>query len=165
MHAHNDATVYSVLNVEKGKWFTNNSIMVGVLILSKETCCPLLIRAWLKASADLWCRLFSHTFDNPLLKETVIADILLAFSNSLPNTATPTPHPKTWTGAWLQTLTWLAATPCTAVEHLTSYLEQLHRAYASGAATLTQLPPSTPTLCCACLTRAALDASQIGGGR
>ena len=86
----------------------------------------------------------SPSFKNPILKRTIVADILLSLGPPPDPRLRPqnrTPNPDTWSGAWLYTLTWLSAAPCEGARHIRSYLDKLPEAHAGGETTLAALPP------------------------
>ena len=107
---------------------------VPALILSAESCLPPLARAWLRASARHWDRM-QKAPPGSLLRAAMAGDLALA--HSLPRAKV---H-RTWSGAWLRTLTWLSQGGDAASDFVGDCLRSVVAAQADAAALQTLRRP------------------------
>ena len=102
------------------------------LVLSAESCLPPLARAWLRASARHWDRM-QKAPPGSLLRSAMAGDLTLA--HSLPRTKV---H-RTWSGAWLRTLGWLASGGDAASQAVGPSLSAIRAAAQAGTSALQTL--------------------------
>ena len=92
--------------------------------LCSESCLPPLARAWLGACGRQWDRM--ATAPSGLLRSAFVSDVALATDTSI----APARRLRTWSGAWLHTVGWLAADGGAAGGPLRAALRQVHRGFA-----------------------------------
>jgi hypothetical protein len=104
---------------------------VPATILCAESGLPPLARAWLRAGARQWNRMVKA--DEGIIKWAFVGDLSLARSLS------PARARRTWSGAWLHALDWLAAEGGAPGAFLAAYAAGVHNTLNQGSAAMAGL--------------------------